>query len=174
MTRSIAFLVPALAVLLAGCTETADGPDLTGVWRVTLHTENTAGCTPGAALTDPAYLKFSKESIFGQEYFQYVGCSDAGITCDAGNGLFDLSYATSIPDGWQAEIYSSAGDPAHCSMTATVSTAVVGRDGALTIETRSSTAADIAVTDCSPDEAKARLAAGTLTCERFEQLSAVR
>lgn len=173
MTRSLAFLVPALAALLAGCTETADGPDLTGVWRVTLHTENTAGCTPGATLTDPAYLKFSKESIFGQEYFQYVGCSDAGVTCEPSNGLFGLSYASPITDGWQAEIYSSSGDPAHCSMTATVSTAVV-RGGGLTIETRSSVASDVAVTDCSPDEAKARLAAGTLTCERFEQFTAVR
>jgi hypothetical protein len=176
MTRSICLLAPVLtaALGLAACTETSDGPDLTGVWRVTAHNANTTGCTAGPAVVDPAFIKFTQESIFGQKYFQYVGCSDAGTTCDASNGLFGLSYATSIPDGWQAELYVSSGDTAHCSLTATLSTAVVGADGSLAIETRQSLAADIAVSACTTEEAKARLKNGTLMCASFETISAVR
>jgi hypothetical protein len=174
MTRSIWLLAPALAATLAACTETADGPDLTGVWRVTVHTQNPTGCTAGPAVTDPPYIKFTRENLFGQKYYQYVDCSDAGTTCDPSNGLFGLAYAQSIPDGWQAEIYVASGDTAHCSLSGTISTAIVGADGSLAIDTRESGISDVAVSACTTDEAKARLAAGSLPCVSSEQLSAVR
>lgn len=167
--RLTAFTCLAVA---AACTETSEGPDLTGLWRVTSHTENTTGCTPGAAVTDPPYIQFSRETLFGQEYFQWAPCSAPG-TCET-TSLFDLSYAKAIPGGYEAQIYVASGDATACSLGATVSTAIVADDGSLTIETRINTKDSITGTACTTDEAKAALDAGQLACAGLEVMTAVR
>lgn len=158
--------------LLAACTETSDGPDLVGVWRVTSHSENTTGCTPGAAVTDPPYIKFSRETLFGQVYFQWAPCTTPD-TCEM-TSLFDLSYAKAIPGGYEAQIYVASGDATACSLGATVSTAIVADDGTLTIETRTNTKDGVTGTACTTDEAKTALDAGQLACAGLEVMTAVR
>jgi hypothetical protein len=165
-------VVLGLSTALA-CTETADGPDLTGVWRITSHSENTAGCTPGAAVTDPPYIQFTKETLFGQEFYQWAACTSP-TTCDEPNGLFGLAYAKAIDNGWEAQIYIASGNMANCSLGATVSTAVVGGDGGLTIETRAHEKTDVSGLMCDADEAKAAFDNSELTCASFEVMTAVR
>ena len=162
----------ACLALMIACPETSEGPALVGVWRVTSHTENTAGCTPGAAVTDPPYIQFSRETVFGQEYFQWAPCTTPTM-CET-TSLFDLSYAKAIPGGYEAQIYVASGDATACALGATVSTAVLAADGTLTIETRSSTKDGITGTACTTDEAKAALDAGQLTCAGLEVMTAVR
>lgn len=159
-------------VLAAACTETADGPDLVGVWRVTSHTDNPSGCTPGPAVTDPPYLEWHRETLFGQVYYQWAPCATP-TTCDS-TSLFSLSYAKPISDGYEASIYTSSGDMTSCVLGATVSTAVVAADGTLTIEIRHSHKDGVTGTACTTDEAQAALEAGQLTCGELEVLTAVR
>lgn len=168
-----AFALAPLALALGGCADEDDGPDLTGVWRVTLHTQNPSGCSVGPQVTDPPFIKFAREELFGQKYFVYVHCSDAGVTCEPSSGIFGNAYSIPITDGHRSESYGTADLGTECILSGTISTALVGRDGALTIETRRSSQTVTGV-ECTADEARARLEAGTLPCVELETLAAVR
>lgn len=175
MVRTLALATALAALSLAGCGDSDDGPDLTGVWTVTAHTANDTGCTPGAEVLDPPYIKFTRETIFGQSYYTFVGCQDVeGTTCEG--SLFGGFYAEAIENGWRSAAYIAAGDDANCSLSAQISDAVVQADGALLIESRTSesVAGPVPAGTCTTDEAEARLKAGTLTCARFESMTAQR
>lgn len=173
---SLAFAL-AVPLSLAACTDEDDGPDLTGVYRVDTHARNDTGCTPGAAVADPAFLKFTREELFGQKYFVYVECSDAGITCESGSGIFGLPYSEPVVDGHRARVFTSSnsGPGSDCFLGAVESTATL-RGTALTIETRQHETIVPGLTDeeCDPDEAQARLEAGTLACSSLETYAATR
>lgn len=171
--RSLSIVALSAAALSFACTETATGPDLVGVWQVTAHTENNTGCTPGPAVVDPPYLEFTQQELFGQTYFQWAPCTSP-TTCEMPNGLFGLSYAAPIPDGWEAQIYITSGDMTACTLGATVSTAVVGADGTLTITTRISERTGVTGTACETDEAQAALEANQMTCIGLEVITASR
>jgi len=164
--------VACLAVAAAACTETYQGPDLAGVWRVTGHTQNTTGCTPGDAVTEPPYLRFSEETVFGQTYYQWAPCTSP-TTCEM-TTLGSLAYGKAIPNGYEAQAYAQSGDATACTLGATVSTAVLGDDGALTIETRVLTKTGITGTACTLAEAQAALDAGQLGCVGLEVMTATR
>lgn len=178
MARSATLALALSLVALGACGGEEEGPDLTGVWRVGSHLRNETGCTPGPAVTDPPYIKFTREEFFGQKYFVYVDCNDAaGTDCEPSSGIFGLPYSDPIPDGYEAEVYTSSGGGAvDCALGAIISTAIVDRSGGLTIDTRqySTNVAGLSEDDCNPDEAQARQEAGSLTCDTFEQLAALR
>ena len=161
-----------LTLALAGCTETADGPDLTGLWQVTAHTHDDAGCGEGMVETDPPFIQFTKEELFGQEFFQWAPCTAPGA-CAEPNALFDPAYAAAIADGWEARLYVSSGDAAGCALSAVISTAVVGADGVLTVDTRGHSV-DVTGTACDVDEAEDAYAAGSMTCNNRDRMIAAR
>lgn len=164
----------ALAVALFACTAVDDGPDLAGVWRVTAHTDNPTGCTPGPAVTEPPFIKFTRETIVGQPFYQYVHCADAGVTCEPANPLTGLAYAKDIPGGYEAVFPDATGDATSCSLMATVSQAIVAADGSLAIETRRRASTGLVGVACTTREAELRAAAGTLPCVGLETLTATR
>lgn len=176
--RSFTPTITALAALafaslaLGGCTETADGPDLVGVWQVTAHTHDDAGCGEGTIETDPPYIQFTRESILGQEFFQWAACTSP-TACAEPNPLFDPSYGTAITDGWEAKIFTKSGDTAGCILGAVISTAVVGADGSLTVDTRLHST-EVTGTTCTLAEAEAAYDGGRMTCGSRDRMIAIR
>lgn len=166
-------LVAAAAGLVAagmGCGNPYD--DLLGVWQVTAHTENETGCeAEGPAVAEPPYIKFVEGSFFGQEYAEYLACTDAGTACDEPGGLFGLLYAEEISGGMRAQIYASSGSPEDCILSGTVSDAVV-EGGQLRIETRSRTLDNVTDSSCDPDDTQARW--DELPCTRYEVIVGAR
>jgi len=160
----------AFAAATAGCGEPYD--DLLGVWRVTAHTENEAGCDgEGPAVAGPPYIKFIEGSFFGQEYAEYIACADAGTMCDEPGGLFGLLYAEEISGGVRAQLYASSGSPEDCVLSGTVSDATV-QGGQLRIETRSRSQDNVTDSSCDPDDTEARWA--DLPCTRYEVIVGAR
>jgi len=79
------------------------GVDLEGTYQVTLHTADATGCTSQVAVPDPAYVRFTPESILGQDYFALSACTDPlEIDCPSA-GLYG-PFAEPIDDGWRAEL----------------------------------------------------------------------
>jgi hypothetical protein len=163
----------AAGALAAGC----GGPpyeDLLGVWQVTAHTENTTGCdVEGPAVAEPPYIKFVEGELFGQEYAEYVACTDPA-TCDEPGGLFfSLLYAEEISGGVRAVIYgaSHGGDPNDCLLSGTISNATITA-GALRIETTHKSEEHVSGTACDSDDAKARW--DTMPCTGYEVIAGVR
>jgi hypothetical protein len=172
MTRSALCTLMATGIVgLAGCHK--DGEELLGVWAVTSHTENDLGCdVEGAAVADPAFIKFVEGSFFGQDYYEYVACTDAGgAACEEPGFLFGLLYAEPIDGGMRAAIYAASGSPDDCLLSATVSDAVVA-GAALRIETRRRVQDNVTGTRCDADDAQAR--AGSLPCDGLEVLVGAR
>ena len=151
----------------------ADSADLSGIYAVTSHTENTNACdVEGPAVTTPPYISFERQSIFGVVYYTYSSCPDATGTGCTGGGLFSLPFTELIPGGRKAEVSASSGVVPSCSLSYTVSTAILGADGALRIETRRyrETITIASDAECSSDAAKTR---GTsMPCTSFEAISA--
>jgi len=171
--RALTRIVVAAAAAVAagaGAAGCGGGVDLSGGWQVTAHTVNDTACdAPGPAVADPPYIRFERDSLFGQKYYQWGPCTDATeASCDSGGGLFGLLYAKEIDNGWQAEIYVASGAAGDCLLSATVSTAVVEEE-VLSIETRRSEL-DHANTPCeSADEAMMQM-----PCVGLEMMTGVR
>lgn len=174
-TTTRAFVVPLIAALAlaAGCGEPYD--EILGTWQVTTHTENTAGCeAEGPAVADPPYIKFIEGEFFGQEYAEYVACTDAGTTCEDAGGIFGaLLYAEEIDGGVRASIFAASygSSPDDCLMSGTISDATLA-GGVLRIETRSRSQDNVSGTACDSDDTKDRFS--SLPCTRFELITATR
>lgn len=164
---------PARPCRRAGCGQPYD--DLLGTWQVTAHTENELGCdTEGPVVADPPYIKFIEGEFFGQEYAEYVACTDAGVTCEESGGIFGaLFYAEQIDGGVRASIFAAShgGDPDDCLLSRTISDATIA-GGMLRIETRSRSMDSVSGTACDSDDAKARFS--SLPCTRFEVITGAR
>lgn len=164
-------LFAALSLGAAACGK--DGEELLGVWQVTTHTRNDTSCdAEGPPLGDPPFIKFISGEFFGQEYLEYVACTDAaGMACEEPGGLFGLLYAESIDDGMRAAIYSASGTASDCLLSSTISTATVTAAG-LRIETRHRLEDNVSNTACDADDAEAR---GTsMPCVELEVLTGTR
>jgi hypothetical protein len=96
------FLV-VLAITGAGTGCGADGIELGGTYQVTVHTADAAGCANQVAVTDPPYVRFTKESILGGEYFVLSACTDPLAADCPGAGVYG-PFAQPIDSGWRAEI----------------------------------------------------------------------
>ena len=163
----------ALAAAATGCGQPYD--DLLGVWQVTAHTDNPTGCdAEGPTVPDPPYIKFIEGEFFGQEYAEYVDCTDAGVTCEESGGIFGaLLYAEEIDGGVRASIFAAShgGDPDDCLLSGTISDATVS-GGVLRIETRHRSQDSVSGTACDSDDAKDRFS--SLPCTGFEVLAGAR
>jgi hypothetical protein len=163
----------ALAAALAACGGD-DGDALLGMWQVTAHTANETSCdAEGPAVAEPTFIKFIEGDFFGQEYLEYVACTDAtGATCDEPGGIFfSLLYSESIDDGMRAEIFASSGTADDCLLSATTSDATVS-GSTLRIETRHRREDNVTGTACTPDDAQAR--ADSMPCAGLEVLTGAR
>jgi hypothetical protein len=162
----------AAAALAAGC----GGPpyeDLLGVWQVTAHTENTTACGEGPAVTEPPYIKFVEGEFFGQEYAEYVSCTDPA-TCEEPGGLFfGLLYAEEIDGGARAQIYAASygDDPNMCLLSGAISDATIA-GGTLHIETTRKSQDNVSGTACESDDAKSRW--DSLPCTGYEVIEGTR
>ncbi len=170
MRRQATILVLALA--LGACSDSLDGPEVVGVWRVTAHTENNAGCTVGAAVTDPPFIEFSKENILGVEYLTYASCTDAATCQDP--GFLGYQFTTAVTDGYEGRGHSAIPGNPECALGASFSQLLV-RSGTMTIENRTyGTTEVLSEPQCTLDEARRRDQAGSLPCLSFESFTAVR
>jgi hypothetical protein len=167
-SRPLLALLAATAAGSAGCGK--DGEELMGVWQVTSHTLNEAGCTAEGPAVEagPRFVKFIRGEFFGQDYLEYVECPDAtGAACDDGGNIFGLLYAEPIDGGMLAEAYGASGSADNCLYSSTESRAVAP-DSMLRIETRRNRQDDVTGTACDLDEAEARK--NTLPCAELEIL----
>jgi len=142
-------------VLVAACG--SDDVDLTGVYRV----DSAVGSEPCGAdetIEFAAFVKFAKMELFGQPFFAYDGCTDAGAAeCSSIGGLFG-GFFEPIDNGWQGRSsFSAGGGELSCLLGLVDQTALL--DGTrLTIEvSRFEEEVDgLTVDQCSPDEAEKR------------------
>lgn len=157
------------ALVLAACTSNVD---LTGVYRVDTDV-GSAPCGADTAIADgPPYLKFTKSSLLGTDYFAYDGCTDAAATmCTSVNGLFD-GFSQPIDHGWQGVVESSSPNAGMCLLSYVVATATLSGTS-LVIENHSYS--DTVMLDaamCTTDEAAKRNTA--LPCTTHERIEATK
>jgi hypothetical protein len=162
-----------VTLALAGCGG-KDGEELLGVWSVSTHTRNDVSCdAEGAPVADgPAFIKFIEGELFGQEYIEYVSCTDAaGTSCDEPGGLFGTLYAEAISGGMRAEFYVASGTTESCFLTAVRSDATTSGDS-LRIETRRRSEDNVTGTQCEAEDAESRK--DSMPCVELEVLTGVR
>lgn len=160
-----AILAP-LALTTAACGD--DPSPLLGVWQVTAHTENPAGCdAEGPAVAEPPFIKFIEGEFFGQEFVERVDCTSATM-CDEGGNLFGELYTESIDGGLRSSIYASSGDSTACVLSGSRSDATIA-NGALRIETRRYASGTLTGVTCEPETAEAMLT--TLPCVELEVMT---
>jgi|GEM_PF-2969846 len=166
---AFAFVTLALGACTTG---DLDGPDVVGVWRVTAHTKNTQGCTVGPALTDPPFIKFTKENLAGLEYLVYAPCSDA-TTCESSD--FGPAFTEPNGNGYTFTNASKLFTGSTCTLGGERSSLTVGADGAMAIEHRNfGIDTELTEAQCTVEEARSRLQAESLPCRDLETLAAVR
>jgi len=165
-----------VVVLLGGRGGGEDPMDLTGVYQVSSVARSAPCGDDMPAVSPPAYVKLSKDKIFGQDYFKYEECTDAaGTDCMDGGVFFGVSFFEPIDGGWKGEVTGSSSggssDP-MCLLSYSLSTALL--DGAaLTVET-TEYSDEVANTEqlCTTDEADRR---GTsMTCDEHLLLMATK
>ncbi len=163
-----AVLTP-LAFATAACGD--DPSPLLGVWQVTAHTANPAGCgAEGPAVTEPPFIKFIEGEFFGQEFVERVDCTSATM-CDDSASLFGELYSESIDGGLRASVYASSGDSTACVLSASRADATI-TGGALRIEKRRYASGTLSGVTCEPDTAEAMFA--TLPCVELEVMTGTR
>ena len=163
-----------LAVVLAtGCG--SDDVDLTGIYRVDTAVESEPCGTDAPQDMPPAFLKLTKDSFFGSDYFSMERCADAAATDCSGGGLFGDSFQEPIDNGWRGESSASSSggssDPT-CTLTYTHGEALlVGAK--LTVEFNEyGTEVDNTEALCTSDEAQRRN--DSMPCVRHEKLEATK
>ncbi len=167
-------------VLLAGCgdddatggTPTPAGTDISGVYVVTAHTENTLACdTEGTARTEPTHFAVRPGSQVG--YYAVACASATDCPTDLAQAAFDGNFIANLDtvetDGWSSELTVSADIGVDCTLSFSTSRATVADDGSLTLELWTYEdhvpSGDAA---CSPTEALARGTA--MDCQSRERI----
>jgi hypothetical protein len=161
------------AVLLAACG--SDEVDLTGTYRVDTAVESEPCGADAPQDMPPAFLKLTKDSFFGSDYFSMERCADEAGTDCSGGGLFGDSFSEPIDNGWRGVTsQSSSGgssDPT-CSLRYTRAEAVlVGQK--FTVDSHEyGTEVDNTEALCTSDEAGRRN--DSMPCVRHEKLEATK
>lgn len=159
----------ALGVLLA-CG--GSDVDLSGIYRVTYHTQNQNDCSvEGAPVDEPAYFRMSEEELFGQTYFSMSECTSADEATCSGGGLFlGMIFSMPIDDGWKGETSLSSGSGDPCALTYSEASAVFQDDDSLRIEIRAwGEEITVAEGDCGYELAEDR--GKSMPCQNFEVMA---
>lgn len=165
--RSLCLVV----VALAGCTSDVS---LTGVYQVTSDVESMP-CGADAPVTDaPAYVKWSKDSFLGTEFWGYAECTDSsGTTCSGGPSLFAFSLDQPIDNGWSGEqLQASNGGDDNCLLGYEVGTATLIGNALVYETTLRSSMITTPPAQCTTDAA--RQMKDTLACEHHLKMEATR
>jgi hypothetical protein len=139
--------------LVAGC---GSDVDLTGVYRVDVSVESSPCGVDQPTMMPPAFLKFSREEFFGQDYFAYEECTDATATDCSGPGLLG-GFPEPIDDGWKSLASFSSGTDGHCLLGITEKSALLHGE-ALVVEDHEyrDDNLDLPQSQCEPEEAEKR------------------
>lgn len=156
-------MVIAILVACAACGD--DDVDLSGIYAVTHHTENSGDCVAeGNDVDDPPFFSMDPGELFGVDIFAYSECTSADpISCQAGGLFFQLP----IDGGWRNEQSGIIGG-GNCVLSFQEATAVFEPSGDLRIESRRyEEAAEFPFSDprCTTDEAELR--GDTMPCAEF-------
>lgn len=119
-----------------------------------------------------AYVRFNKGSLYGNDFYAYDECSDpAGDECFAAGGLFEGFYEP-IDGGWQGRTSYSAGNWVNCTLSTTVSTAIVRGQKLFIESTTHSFVGETAMDACTNEEAEAR--GDDMECTRHTKIEATK
>lgn len=163
-------MIRVLVVVLGLTACGTSGIDLGGTYRVTAHTADATACTNQVVVTDPPYVRFTKDSLFGSDYFALSACTDpAQMDCPSA-GLYG-PFAQPIEDGWRAEL-GVAQTIGGCVLDYATADAVL-MDDALVIDARRyHDETDRPDSECTGDNAVAL--GDSLPCVGAEHLEATR
>src|SRR3954463_8629411 len=99
-------VILATFVLIAVCTSDVD---LSGVYMVTSDVDSTPCGIDAPVTSPPLYVKWSKDSFIGSEFWGFATCTDAsGATCTGGPSLFTLPLGEPTDTGWRGEEYTAS------------------------------------------------------------------
>jgi hypothetical protein len=160
-----AYLAP--LVVLAGCGGAGVDEPL-GVYQVTLHTENDAGCTEGAPVAEPPYFSFEYfGELNGRHLYEVRGCTSADeSTCPD-----TLAFVADAPVGLFAFFQDAAQAGSECTLDFTTYSGLL--DGER-FELHTSTYEEIQTSppSCTPADAGAR--GDDMPCVALEHLVGTR
>ncbi len=161
----------AIAAALVGCGGGSDdGFGVEGLYAVTRHTENEAGCdAEGPELGDYTHFQLVADEIFGQPFLSFGECQSADpASCDDG-GLFSAFFKEGGELVTQISASSGGGD-VTCFLTFVRGT-LEGDGDTVLIEIRSFGEEDdtLSEVECAPDTAEAR--GESMACERYEVIA---
>src|SRR5258706_7721525 len=164
------------ALLLVACAGlvACGAPDLSGIYQVTTHTEDQAGCGPGTPATSPPYFELKRGSLFGTTLFEYILCSAPQTSSCLDLGLLSIAFDVATRDGWVGDSYSANGSGSVCVLGHIASSALLQSDGDVRIEFRhfSQTFQSTPSGGCTQQAARAQSA--TLPCASDEVLFGTR
>jgi hypothetical protein len=152
----------------AGCGP--GGPDLEGTYQVTVHTADPTGCTNQEPVIDPPFVRFTPQSILGQDYFALSACSDA-TQIDCPSAGFYGPFAQPIDDGWRAEL-GFAQTAGGCILDYTTADAILDREVLVLDGRRHHDESDRPDSECTGE--KAVELGDSLPCVGAEHLEAIR
>jgi hypothetical protein len=169
----LALLAVAIATGATGCG--TDDVDLAGTYQVDSAVASEPCGADSAEAMPPLYLKLTKSSFFGTDYFSMEQCADAAGTDCAGGGLFGDSFTEPIDNGWRGiTTSSSSGGSSAPTCTLVYARAEALLAGAkLTVEGNDySAVVDNTEALCTTDEAQRR--GDSMPCVRHEKLEATK
>lgn len=166
----------ALLVLVVGACGGSGGPDISGVYEVTVHEEAT-DCTTYAPVVEPSHFELAIDSFGQLDYYAISYCTAADpATCeDGGAGLFGGLFLHDA-DGWYTEAYASSGGGDSCLLSYSYVRAgfVDGDETKLHVEREMHSLDVPGLTGdaCDPDAAKDRR--DDMVCEGQERMDGTR
>lgn len=147
-----------------------DGIDLGGTYQVTVHTVDATGCANPVPDADPAYVRFTADSLLGNKYYALTACTDpTQVECPSA-GLYG-PFAQPIDDGWRAEL-GLAQTIGGCVLDYAIADAVLTGDALVIDGTRYHDETDRPDSECTGETAVEL--GDSLPCAGLEHLEATR
>lgn len=161
----------ATGVVLAGSAGCGDDPDLSGTYQVTSHTYSADDCAvEGAAVADPAFIRFEKDEFFGVELFSLSGCASAADSECSEPTMLAMPFSDPVDNGYRGEVSYSSSSPPDCSLGYLLGTARLEGDGVRVEMRRFAETLALPEAACDTDEAKDR--GDSMPCDGYEVIVA--
>jgi len=156
---------------LAGCTSDVD---LGGMYQVDSYVSSMPCGTDEPLASPPAYVKWSKGSFFGNDFWGFASCTDAaGQDCSGGPSLFALSLTEPTDTGWRGEEYTSSnGGDTNCELGYDIGSATLTGAKLVYETTQYLDTITTPPDQCTTDAAKQMK--DTLACMAHERMEATR